>query len=267
MAEDITHFTDVDQTRDPQFFTRFLDEGNKLPGIIASKPLILEGLRLRGGEHVLDLGCGMGADVFEIAQLVGGNGHVFGVDVSGAMIDEARRRAEGRGLPVCFAVGDSQALRFDTDSFDAVRTERMLMHVPDAELALTEMTRVLKRGGRMSVFDFDWETQFCDSPQKETTRKITQSFCDGIKNGWIARKLPRLFKTNGMQEIAVKPQIIFVHYPFLELLLGGHVARACDAGVLSREEADQWWTSLAHAHRAGVFLYGFTALIVSGVKR
>ena len=267
MPEDITHFTDVDRTNDPSFFTRFLDEGNRIPAIIASKPIILEGLRLRGGERVLDVGCGMGTDVFEIAPLVGSNGQVIGVDVSAAMIDEARRRAEGRGLAVSFEVGNSQALRFDTNAFDAVRTERMLMHVPDAELALSEMTRVLKPGGRMSVFDFDWETQFCDSPHKETTRKITQSFCDGIKNGWIGRKLPRLFKTNGMHEVTVKPQTVFVHYPFLELLLGGHVARQCAAGVLSREDADHWWTSLAQAHRAGLFLYGFTALIVAGVKR
>ena len=267
MGEDTTHFTDVDRTNDPQFFTRFLDEGNKLPAIVASKPIILEGLRLRGGERVLDVGCGMGADVFEIAPLVGSNGQVTGVDASAAMIKEARRRAEGRGLPVSFEVGDSQTLGFEASTFDAVRTERMLMHVPEAELALSEMTRVLKPGGRMSVFDFDWETQFCDSPHKETTRKITQSFCDGIKNGWIGRKLPRFFRSNGLHELTVKPQTVLVHYPFLELLLGGHVVRACAAGVLSHDEADQWWTSLAQAHRAGVFLYGFTAFIVAGVKR
>jgi len=155
MSEDTTRFTDVDQTKDPQFFTRFLDEGNKLPAIVASKLIILEGLRLHGGERVLDVGGGMGADVFEIAPLVGPNGQVTGVDVSAAMIDEARRRAEGRGLPVSFEVGDSQSLRFETSSFDAVRTERMLLHVPDAELAVSEMTRVLKSGGRMSASDFD----------------------------------------------------------------------------------------------------------------
>lgn len=266
MSEEITRFTDVDQTKDPLFFTRFLDEANKIPSVVASKPIILEGLQLRGGERVLDVGCGMGADVFEIAPLVSSNGHVTGVDVSAAMIDEARRRAEGRGLPVSFEVRDSQALRFETSSFDAVRSERMLMHVPNAELALSEMSRVLKPGGRMSVFDFDWETQFCDSPYKETTRKITQSFCDGIKNGWIGRKLPRLFRANGVHEVTVKPQTMFLSYPFLELLLGGHVARACDAGVLSHEEADQWWTHLAQAHRTGLFLYGYTAFIVAGVK-
>ena len=53
-------------------------------------------------------------------------------------------------------------------------------------------------------------------------------------------KLPRLFKMNRMHDVTVKPQTVFVSYAFLELLLGGHVARACAAGVLSREEADRW---------------------------
>jgi cyclopropane fatty-acyl-phospholipid synthase-like methyltransferase len=66
-SEDITHFTAVDHTADPGFFARFLDEGNKLPAIVTAKPLIIESLRLRGGERVLDVGCGMGADVFELA--------------------------------------------------------------------------------------------------------------------------------------------------------------------------------------------------------
>ena len=45
-----------------------------------------------------------------------------------------------------------------------------------------------------------------------------------------------------------------------------HVARLYDTGVVSREEANQWWTSLAAADRDGTFLYGFTAFIVSGTK-
>lgn len=134
------------------------------------------------------------ADVFEIAPLVGSKGQVTGVDVSAAMIDEARRRAEGRGLPVSFEVGDSQALRFDTSTFDAVRTERMLMHVPDAELALSEMARVLKPGGRMSVFDFDWETQFCDSPHKDTTRRITT-----VPLRWVEERVDRQDPASSLQ--------------------------------------------------------------------
>jgi SAM-dependent methyltransferase len=185
--EDITLFSSVDRTKEPDFFKRFLDEGNKNPGIIASKPIILAGLQLTGGEKVLDAGCGLGDDTFEIAQIVGSQGRAVGIDVSETMILEARRRAVARGLPAEFEVGDAQALRFTdaTATFDACRTERMLMHVPDAERAFTEMVRVIRRGGRLSVFDFDWETQIVDSPYTETTRLITRSFCDNLKNGWI----------------------------------------------------------------------------------
>jgi SAM-dependent methyltransferase len=80
--EDITFFSAVDRTKEPDFFRRFLDEGNKLPDIISSKPVILAGLQLTGGERVLDLGCGLGDDTFAIARLVGGQGHAIGVDVS-----------------------------------------------------------------------------------------------------------------------------------------------------------------------------------------
>jgi ubiquinone/menaquinone biosynthesis C-methylase UbiE len=264
--EDITSFSTVDRTGEPDFFKRFLDEGNKNPGIIASKPIIIAGLKLTGSETVLDVGCGLGDDAFELARLVGSGGRVVGVDVSENMITTACDRAAVQKLAVEFEVGDAQALRFADATFDACRTERMLMHVPDADRAFAEMVRVIRRGGRLSVFDFDWETQIVDSPYKETTRLITRSFCDSFKNGWIGRRLPRLFKQHGMKNISVTPQTIMIGYPFLELLLGGHLTRAQQAGVLSADDTERWWTHLREAHEAGTFLYAFTALIVAGTK-
>jgi SAM-dependent methyltransferase len=254
--EDITFFSAVDRTKEPDFFKRFLDEGNKLPGIVASKPIILGGLRLQGGEKVLDAGCGLGDDTFVIARLVGNQGRVVGVDVSETMISEARRRDAARDLTVVFMDA----------TFDACRTERMLMHVPDAERAFAEMVRVIRRGGRLSVFDFDWETQIIDSPYTQTTREIARSFCDSFKNGWIGRRLPRLFKQNGMMDISINPQTIILSYPFAELLLGGHLTHAQQAGVVSSADIERWWTQLREAHEAGTFFFGLTALIVAGTK-
>ena len=265
-AEDVTHFSSVDRTKEPGFFKRFLDEGNELPDIIASKPIILAGLKLTGGEKVLDAGCGLGDDTFEIARLVGSQGRAVGIDVSETMILEARRRAATLDLSAEFEVGDAQALRFEDATFDACRTERMLMHVPDAERAFAEMARAIRRGGRLSVFDFDWETQIVDSPYTETTRLITRSFCDNFKNGWIGRRLPRLFKQHGMTDVSIAPQTIILNYPFLELLLGGHLTRAQQAGVVSSADAERWWTNLREAHEAGTFIYAITALIVAGTK-
>jgi ubiquinone/menaquinone biosynthesis C-methylase UbiE len=265
-SQDVTHFTTVDHTADPDFFLRFIDEANKQPAAIAWKPSILQGLRLQPGMRVLDLGCGTGADAFEIADLVSPGGSVTGVDSSESLIGEAVRRVASRGLPVTFQVGDARALQFPNDYFDAVRTERMLMHLPDPSRALAEMARVLRPGGRMVVLDFDWENQFCDSPYKDTTRKIALSFCDGMKNGWIGRCLPRLFHEVGLTDVSVSLHAITVTYDFLQLLLGGHVARAVANGILSEAEADLWWTDLARANAEGRFLYGMTAFIVAGAK-
>lgn len=216
---------------------------------------------------MLDVGCGTGSDVFEVVARLGASGHVAGIDCSESLIEEARKRAAERDLPVTFEVGDVQALQFEDESFDAVRAERLLMHVPDADRAVGEMVRVLRPGAHLSIFDFDWETQFCDSPHREVTRKIAQSFCDGMKNGWIGRSLPRLFRQHGMAEVSVTYHTVTVDLEMLQLLIGGHVAGAVPAGVLSGDEANLWWQDLARSSREGNFLYGFMAFIVAGKKQ
>lgn len=265
-SENVTDFTMVDRTGDPNFFLHFLDEVNKLPGIADWKRVIIDGLRLQPGMQVLDIGCGLGADSFDLAVIVGPDGLVTGADFSESLIAEATRRSTGRNLSVVFEVGDAQSLRFPDGTFDAVRTERMLMHVPNVKQALSEMARVLRPGGRMAVLDFDWDSQFCDSPYKDTTRKIVTSFSDGMKNGWIGRQLPRFFREVGMTDVLVTFMTVTFSKAFLQLLLGGHVAKAVSTGVLSEQEANQWWTHLAQASDEGTLFCGLTAFIVSGTR-
>ena len=74
------------------------------------------------------------------------------------------------------------------------RAARLLEHLPVAESALTEIVRVTRPGGRIVVFDFDWDPLMIDHPDKETTRTIVRSYADSIRNGWIVRQLARLFK-------------------------------------------------------------------------
>ena len=104
--QDVTDFSIVDQTEDPNFFRRFLDRGNALPTIQQSKSTMLAALALQPGQRILDLGCGLGDDVFAMAERVGASGHVIGIDISEAMIEEARRRTPF-GTPVEFHVGDT----------------------------------------------------------------------------------------------------------------------------------------------------------------
>ena len=74
------------------------------------------------GDHLLDAGCGAGADVFALAALVGPTGQVVGVDRSAVMVAQARERAAGSGLPVDFRVGDITALDFPDNTFLTIPT-------------------------------------------------------------------------------------------------------------------------------------------------
>jgi ubiquinone/menaquinone biosynthesis C-methylase UbiE len=256
----------VDRTDDPDFFVRFIDEAQKPQWIQASKRLMLERIALEPGEAVLDVGCGLGNDLFDMVELVGPAGRLVGLDASEVMIAEARRRAEELKLPITFEVGEAQALPFPDGTFDVCRAGRLLEHLPDAGRALTEIVRVTRAGGRVVVFDFDWETLIIDHPDRETTRTIVRSYSDSIRNGWIGRQLPRLFNEQGLEVLSLDPVQIFVHYAMAELFLGSHLSLLQRNGTLSAGEAQQWWEYLQHANERGTLLISFTAFVIVGAK-
>jgi SAM-dependent methyltransferase len=105
--------------------------------------------RLAPGEQVLDVACGTGLISFDAAWEVGAGGGVLGVDISGEMVEAARRQAEGRGLAnVRFTRMDAEALALPDGGFDAALCGLGLMYAPDPVKALAEMRRVLRFGGR-----------------------------------------------------------------------------------------------------------------------
>ena len=150
--------------------------------------------------------------------------------------------------------------------FDACRAARLLMHIAEPCQAFSEMVRVTKTGGRIAVFDFDWDTFIIDSPQRETTRRIVSSFCDSMRSGWIGRQLRRMFLDGGMTDVAVVPHQIFIDFEYLGMLVGGHLARLQRDGVLDPAEVKNWWDELRGRDTAGRFFAGGTGFTVSGSK-
>jgi SAM-dependent methyltransferase len=104
----------------------------------------LERLPWRGDERVLDVGCGPGDLLRQMARR-GGRSALIGFDFSPGMATKAA--ASATGLPVHFLVADAQSIPFPDRSFDAVLARHMLYHVPDIDRALREAARVLRPGG------------------------------------------------------------------------------------------------------------------------
>ncbi len=110
---------------------------------------------LKRGQTVLDIATGSGLAAFLSASLVGPEGQVIGTDLSDTMIQLARERAAAEGLSnVEFLQMDAERLEFPSESFDAVLCALGLMLFPAPDKALSEMHRVLRKGGvvALSVF-------------------------------------------------------------------------------------------------------------------
>jgi ubiquinone/menaquinone biosynthesis C-methylase UbiE len=102
---------------------------------------------LRRGERFLDVAAGPGGLSLPAARL---GAHVLATDWSSAMIERLKARARDEGLAtVAASVMDCHALELDDDTFDLTGSQFGVMLVPDQSLALAEMARVTKRGGRV----------------------------------------------------------------------------------------------------------------------
>ena len=108
----------------------------------------MDSLALRSGASVLDLGCGCGATVLELAKRVGPGGRVVGIDVSAVMLARARERAEGLDN-VTLVAADAQEHAFG-DRYDALFSRFGWMFFADPLRALHNLRDALVPGGRLA---------------------------------------------------------------------------------------------------------------------
>jgi SAM-dependent methyltransferase len=109
---------------------------------------------LQPGEDVLDVGCGACMDTLIAAQMVGPTGSVTGIDMTPEMVTKARASVAYMGLSnVTIVEGSAENLPFDDASFDVVISNGVIDLIPDKDAVFSEITRVLRPGGRIQLAD------------------------------------------------------------------------------------------------------------------
>jgi len=237
----------------------------------AAREEYLELLGLAPGEKVLDVGCGSGVVTRAIAQRIAPGGQALGIDPSPALLAIARDHADAAGLGglMELRVGDCRALPFPDASFDAVIAATVLAHVPDAELALDEMVRVAKSGGRVGVFDFDGDSVLISHPDRDLTRRIVAAFSDhSAVNGWLVRQLPGLLADRGLNDIKVRAFMPLGREPgsFYALLAVRAAETAAQVGAITSDEQVRWIEALHTDLAAGRFLGGRLHIFAWGTR-
>jgi SAM-dependent methyltransferase len=109
----------------------------------------LERLSVAAGEQILDVGCGCGQTLLQLADVTGPSGHVLGVDISPPMLARARERVAGRSN-IALALGDAQVYGFTPASFDALYSRFGVMFFDDARAAFRNLRAAARTDGRLS---------------------------------------------------------------------------------------------------------------------
>jgi ubiquinone/menaquinone biosynthesis C-methylase UbiE len=114
--------------------------------------VLLEVVRPRAGDAVLDVATGPGTVARHVARLVGPTGRVTGVDISAAMLAAGRSWPPDPGAaPIEYVESSAASLPLPDTAFDVAYCQQGLQHMVDPLAALSEMLRVLKPGGRLGV--------------------------------------------------------------------------------------------------------------------
>lgn len=218
-------------------------------------------LDVRPGQVVADIGCGPGTDLGRLADAVGPDGSVIGVDREPRMLDEARQRLADRPN-IELRQGDIHDLPLPAGSVDRARVDRILQHVTDPAKAIAEVRRILRPGGLFGMAEPDWDTLAVADEDLETSRRFVRYVAGRVRNPAIGRDLVRLSMLAGFRVRSVEPiPVLFRDFETADTILGlrRNSARGVQAGALAEQDAAAWVERMA----TGPVIAGFTFYMVT----
>jgi arsenite methyltransferase len=176
--------------------SRRVEASYTTPDVVEQRRQVIAALGLGPGERVLDVGSGPGLLAAEMAEAVGPEGAVHGVDPSESMLAMARaRRVRGTD----FHAGEAQALPFADGGFDAAVATQVYEYVDDMPAALAEVRRVLRPGGRLLVLDTDWGSIVWRSSDDERMRRVLRAWDEHLADPHLPRRLTALLRDAGFR--------------------------------------------------------------------
>jgi SAM-dependent methyltransferase len=210
--------------------------------------LLLDRVGLAEGWRAIDLGCGPSGILDLLAERVGPDGHVVGLDVEPANVLLARQLVAERGLAnVELFEGDAHRTGFPSASFDLVHTRTLLINIPDPVTVVAEMVRLARPGGWVAALEPDGAHSVCYPPVAAWDR-LTEIFhrAQDVNNAdtTIGRRLPELFRQAGLVEIGVEAKADIYPAGHSRRTLRADLVRSMRpkilaAGIASEEELDE----------------------------
>jgi SAM-dependent methyltransferase len=164
------------------------------------------------GSHVLEAGCGVGAQTIILARN-NPNALFTSVDISAASLAEAEKKVGAAGITnVSFRQSDIFRLPFQADAFDHVFVCFVLEHLADPIGALNALKRVLKPGGTITAIEGDHGSAYFFPDSEAAHRAIQCQITLQAKaggNALIGRELYPLLAKAGFANVRVSPRMVY----------------------------------------------------------
>lgn len=177
-------------------FTKKLVHIYSTPDVIGQRDRVLQLANIKNGERALDIGTGPGMTTQALGEQVGHMGEVIGIDISDVAVQIARERCAEQSW-VAVQKGDATDLQFEDGSFDIAISTQVYEYVDDIDIALNELHRVLRTGGRAVILDSDWDSCVWQTNHPDRMRRVIDAWNTHCPRPFLPRKLAPLLQGHG----------------------------------------------------------------------
>ncbi|MDH3452585.1 MAG: methyltransferase domain-containing protein, partial [Gammaproteobacteria bacterium] len=239
------------------------------PEVVRQRMRTLEILGPQSGEHIIDVGCGPGLLVHDLAIEVGPRGRIVGVDNSVAMLGLAERRCED--IPqVELVEAEAASLPADAATFDAAACVQVLLYLDDTNKALAEIHRVLKPGGRVVLVETDWRGMVLSSADQALTVKMTAAWDRKVPSPNLPVRLAPLLRQHGFRAIGVEAfpilSTVYRREGYSAGMLAQFARLAREDRTVSEADSRNWVDELKRLGAEGAYFFCVNRFLFSAVK-